>query len=683
MRNVSNRFLLLAPAALALTAFLSLRATPEAAADDKPAVRVGSLSQTYECTAIGEVIKANGDKVPRNGTELMKALARVGDFAQLPVPFSAVALDSGLTHPRVLIAPRAGRALGESGFEDSEEPALPKLPFGVRPSRGQPIRPGVLPAQPADTNQPQLSPAKLTQSHLEGRLFLAANLEHEAGSTPKVKTIEFISWNTSKKRFEFGVIDFSPTDPEIQILDGVRCFVCHKNKGPILGQGPWSNTTNNDHVRAATLSAFNVAAKEEQPATGLGNPFGSVLGQGQRTPLVTAEQRQKTTFDGMSLVVGEPEVCDFAIRTGGEIARDREIYLSLAKTADGRKAMVLLLSAIATPQPPAEVARQIDLTFNTTDANFINNFVSLSKSMSNTLFDFSASGSIGTLRTITTNQPTGWGGGSTQRTDTIVTFSGNPQTITEYDTKRAGGEPGMPSNRLPSNPRSYIRPTIPVPPRPSAAMNPVNLARMIGISTGDREFMAKQLSEAAQSINNPKVSPVTLSREVFNTPTFQDMFKAGDIPDREDFKDRFVQALTAVAKANKIEGPKLNRGDYASGPNCAPGPGHLVKEPVVAPSTACRGCHDIRGVAKQSAFNPIPMLAFDPFDKQARDNWVQSNDAKKRQAVLARMLQRLVTDKDMPPEDSAEYTQFRQKDQASFDALKDWLESELKKAKGN
>ena len=38
--------------------------------------------------------------------------------------------------------------------------------------------------------------------------------------------------------------------------------------------------------------------------------------------------------------------------------------------------------------------------------------------------------------------------------------------------------------------------------------------------------------------------------------------------------------------------------------------------------------------------------------------------------------------RDMPPEDSAEYDAFRVKNPAEFDAVKEWLDAELKKAKG-
>ena len=62
---------------------------------------------------------------------------------------------------------------------------------------------------------------------------------------------------------------------------------------------------------------------------------------------------------------------------------------------------------------------------------------------------------------------------------------------------------------------------------------------------------------------------------------------------------------------------KVTRASYASGPNVAPLPGREEKELPVVATTACIRCHDVRGVGKP-AFNPIPMLAFDPFDKTSR-----------------------------------------------------------------
>ena len=57
-------------------------------------------------TAIGAVLLANKGNVPATGVELVAALAKLGNFVQLAIPFSAVDSHSGLTHPRVVFAVR-------------------------------------------------------------------------------------------------------------------------------------------------------------------------------------------------------------------------------------------------------------------------------------------------------------------------------------------------------------------------------------------------------------------------------------------------------------------------------------------------------------------------------------------------------------------------------------------------
>jgi hypothetical protein len=83
------------------------------------------------------------------------------------------------------------------------------------------------------------------------------------------------------------------------------------------------------------------------------------------------------------------------------------------------------------------------------------------------------------------------------------------------------------------------------------------------------------------------------------------------------------------------------------------------------------------------AFSPIPVLAFDPFDKAGREAWAKSTAPGARQPVLAKLLKRIAEDRDMPPEDSAEYEAFRTKEPKALDAMRYWAEAELKKAKND
>ncbi len=688
MQPILRSLALVLPVSLAAAAFLGTKAPQTVVAAEPEPGGSDARETPYDHTAIGVVIRANYGRVPGSGSELVRALKKVGNFAQLPIPFSAVNVSSGITTPRVIIAPRPG---GKSAAEVE----VPDGKAGVAGLPGFPAFPGANPNPFGPRAKPSpLNPAAATEPNIEGRLFFAANMEKQNG-TYRVKTIEFISWNSRNKRFDFGVIECGPAQGDLQMLDGVRCFSCHKNRGPILGQGPWSNTTHNDIVRAMALQAlatnpaqvpgrvpkFPRIPRNPPPAAGPLPPAAGPLPTG--FPRLTEQQIEATTFDGISLVHPEPEVCDAACRQGGDMARDRDIYRAMTKTADGRKALVVLMAAIASPGPIEQnsqnARRAVDMAYNITSAQFANDVVNISKSSANMLVDFSPSGSMGTLRTIRTNEPAAWGGGSTQRTDIRLTWGGDPDTITEYEQKRSNGEPGIPSQRSPSNPRAFVKPPVTVPPRPSAAANPVGLARMIGLTEGDRTFLVEQLTELQQRMTK-KVSPSTLAKDVFTAPSFMDRFRAGDIPDREEFKDRFVSAVAEVAKANKVTGiTQPDRKVYASGPSGAVGPGQEEKEIAIVPTTACLRCHDVQGVGKP-AFNPIPKLAFDPFDAKARQTWVNNTDEKRRTPVLSRMLKRIHDDKDMPPEDAPEYDKYRVKDQASFDALKDWLEAELKKA---
>ncbi|MBA4186480.1 MAG: hypothetical protein C0467_00535 [Planctomycetaceae bacterium] len=709
--------------ALLGAAFLGLQGSRPAAADEpEPKVPATKATQ-FDHTAFGAVIKANSNRVPASGSELVQALQKLGDFAQLPVPFSAVNTSSGLTTPRVIIAPRPGTTLPDP----NQDPSTPKKDDApVKPARGAKIGGldpfagfGGFPAFRGvkgvvnlggqglnmgiarDIPVPPISPVKATEPSLEGRLFLAANMEMTNDGQFRVKTIEVISWNSRKKRFDFGVIECGVQPAEFQVLDGVRCFSCHKNKGPILGQGPWSNSTHNDVVRAAALQAFDIPGLNGKPLPKPVDPDAGIplnanaamteppggWSNGLRSNPSLAQIKEATTFDGISLVIPEPEACDAAVRQGAELARDRDVYRAMTKSPDGRRALTVLLTAIANPMPieqsNTQAKRDLDMTFTANFPTFADELVAIHKASVNTLGDYSPSGSIGNLRSVTTNTPAGWGGGSSQRTDILLVWGGNSKAVMNYDEKRASGDAGMPSQRQPSNPRAFLRPAARVPAKPSTAVSAMGLARTIGLTEGDREFLGTTLTNLAQQVNKPKVTVATLAKEVFTTSHFTEVIKANDIPDREEFKDRFAAAVNDVAAGHRLSDTiKFSRTDYASGPSVALPPGQEEKEVAVVPTTACLRCHDVTGTAKQ-AFNPIPMLAFDPFDKPSRENWVRNNEAKKRELVIGRMLKRLVADKDMPPEDAPEYERFRTKDQPAFDGLKDWLEAEMKRAKGN
>jgi|SRR5579883_493129 len=629
-------------------------------AEDRPAPQ-----SIFAGTAIGFILEANGNEVPKNGQQMMKLLSEFGEFAQLPVTFSAVDLHTRLNQPRVIITKRPSMT-------------QPNQPVGVG---GKPVNPfgfGFAGVNATGTQAP-ISTSTLTKPNLEGRLFLAANMEKKDAGGYRVKTFEFISWNSRKQQFDFGFIECDDVEPQIRVVDGVKCFSCHKNRGPILGQGPWSNTPHNDKLREAVASSCGINLQALCLPNTIGQP--QSLSTGFDVSIV---KRPNTTQDGLSILIPQGPAVDAAVRMGSDLARDRNVYRELVRNADGRKAMAILLAAIATSGPleqnQHQVATILNQTFTTNYSTFAEKWVTHHKNSTSTLVDFNPSGSMGSIRQVTTGSLGGWGGGSTLQTNLQVVWNGDTKQITDYDTKRATDDHGLPSNRQPSNPKAFVRPTVGMPGKPSAALSVVQVARLIGITEGDREFMVDQLSSAVQQIGKPKITATTLARDVFSGPQFLELFTAGEIPDREDFKDRFVKGLNALLKSHNMNELKLTRTDYASGPNVGRIPGKQDEEIPVVATTACIRCHDVRGVGKPG-FNPIPMLAFDPFDQTSRDRWVKNTPVKVRLPILTRLLKRIDTDRDMPPEDSPEFDAFRTKEPATLDAMKDWLTTELKKAK--
>src|SRR5262245_1383924 len=252
-------------------------------------------------SAIAAVLAANGGKPPATGEQLAKALAKLGKFAQLSAPFSAVQLDSGVANPRVILA-EAVTGLGD---------------------------------------------AAVTRPNLAGRLFLAANMERNAnGGDPRVTSVEFISWNTARRRFDFGVIENLGGDdaPQLRVVDGGRCFSCHKNRGPILGAAPWANTT---HFAASrTLVADKLKLVETVPPGAAG---------------------VRDRIDGMRLAAPEAAAVDTAVRLGAALRLNREAFQLMNRSPGGRKAFVALLVAAVVPGPPDPDERHVKAAVDSWD----------------------------------------------------------------------------------------------------------------------------------------------------------------------------------------------------------------------------------------------------------------------------------------------------------------------------
>jgi hypothetical protein len=666
MKTVQSRLAVLTAVVLGSLAVL-VPAAPAAPADPPVVVPPAVDPETREApqsvftgTGIGVVLAANRNEVPKNGAEMMKVLNGLGEFVQLPIGFSAVAMHSGLKNPRVVI---------------TQKPSM----IGIgRLGDGRPDPSDFLPGGPAVA---PVSKGTLIQPNLEGRLYLAANLERDGGQL-KVKTFEFISWNSRKKRFDFGFIECDDVEPQIRVVDGVKCFSCHKNKGPILGQGPWSNTTHNDAMREATAAALKVDLVKLCLPTSIGQPRRLDTGLEPNPNVV----RRDVEYDGLTLLIPQGPAVDAAVRLGAESVRDREVFKLMTKTVDGRRGLVHLLSAIVVPGPIEKanesVKIQLNNDFGPSYPAFAAKVKAIHRTSSSTLADFNPAGAQGRLVNQVTASGGGWGSGPTLQSHLKIVWGGSSNQVTEYDNKRSDGQPALPSNHQPSNPKAFVPAPAPTLNQPSSVVSAQQLARVIGLTESDRDYLGRLLDQGVRRVNKSKVTAAVLARDALTRQEFAELLLVGELPDREDFKDRFVAGLNGALKDHGAEQLAVERKDYASGPNVSVALGKDEIEPPIVATTACVRCHDVLQPGK-AAFSPIPMLAFDPYDKDSRETWVAVNrDAKKRVTVIGRMLKRMADDRDMPPEDSAEYEAFRAKNVPEFDAMKDWLAAELRRAKG-
>lgn len=615
-------------------------------------------------SAIGVVVTANAGKVPATGEQLAAALARIGRFAQLPVPFSAVRLESGLANPRVVITPAV------AGLST----VAPNFP------------------------------------NLDGRLFLAANMDR--GPDPRVTSVEFISWNARTKRFDFGVIENmgGAGPPHLRVVDGGRCFSCHKNRGPILGLDPWSNTAHDDFVRTAMANKLRLTLPGQQPT----------LAAIALNPVLPRDR-----IDGMTLARPEGPEVDFGVRLGSGLRLNRDVFRAMTRTPGGGKALVALITPVVDGSPidPRHGTWQqpVDSAMAPSMGKFAADWVALQKAWNaGILADFtpagvssggspqSASASALGARTPTAGASR-WGGGTGTRPTTTPTVPPNSPAakqaeaqrqmreavaaerkalsvdrVTRYDAARAQGDPGLPSVAQPSNPRAFLQLPIHPPARASEVVNPTMFASAVGLTEGDRRFLANALADAVKQVRKPgmTLTAATVARQVFEGTHFADVRAGGPLPDRDEFKDRFAAGLDAVLRTNHglLVGFAPDRATYALLPRLDPSAED--READAVPTTACLRCHDVRGPVKAPGFEPIPTLAFDPFDRHGREAWVAATpDRKARRQVLERMVKRMFEDRDMPPEDAAEHARFRVGGAAAFEEARLFLDAELKKAK--
>lgn len=470
--------------------------------------------------------------------------------------------------------------------------------------------------------------------NLVGRLFLAANMvKGKRSGIPQVKTVEFISWNSRLLRYDFGVIEGMGGTPVLKFVDGVRCVTCHKTKGPILGTTPWSNSAHDRAISA--VSTFNFQMQN-------GN--------------------LRDDVDGMQLLSPRAAEVDTGVRIGSEMLHSRKVFRALTRTPVGRDVLIALMTALVEPGSLDLLDRELKPRINRLDlTRFLFDVAAIQKTgVTSRLIDF-----IPNDKPVAKDRSTWWDGG-------ILAL--------EYDERRAAGNHGLTAAHVPSNPKAFHKFPAIQSSLPGDYIGAVMLARTIGLTEGDRKFLMETLNATEKAANRLQLNRLTIARHVFLGPQFSDVMAGGELPDRDDFKDRFVTGVRDALIVDRINTDFLpSRGEYASAPRRDPN--QVIEDQIErVPSTSCLRCHDI-GSGKKT-LSPIPPLAFDPFNAGSRAAWVATADKQTRQAVLRRLFKRMSVDRDMPPEDSAEFELFRKKDPAAFDEATRFLEAELRKVKG-
>jgi hypothetical protein len=78
-----------------------------------------------------------------------------------------------------------------------------------------------------------------------GRLFI--------GVPGEDTDVEFISWNTERLAFDFGMIETREGERRVSFANEPTCFACHRTRSPIFPEASWDNTVLNRSALAAFI----------------------------------------------------------------------------------------------------------------------------------------------------------------------------------------------------------------------------------------------------------------------------------------------------------------------------------------------------------------------------------------------------------------------------------------------
>jgi len=159
------------------------------------------------CDALTEILAAfrqsTGKEYPETPQEWESAMSRFGSVEGIPMPFSRAPSPTDSQHPRLLYR-----------------------------IAGAPTQPGV----------PDLS----------SRFFLGITYDGAFNKTAEVQSFTLPQRTGEQPKFRFGLIQRGVDGNPHGTFEGDeirQCFTCHKSRGPIFGENPWSNTPFNPEVQ--------------------------------------------------------------------------------------------------------------------------------------------------------------------------------------------------------------------------------------------------------------------------------------------------------------------------------------------------------------------------------------------------------------------------------------------------
>ncbi len=567
------------------------------------------------CSAFGYLF---GSNAPATLEEAKQKMLQDWEVVETTIPFSEAIDDSSLENPRHFVG------IG-------------------RPKQGNKSRLG---------------------ADLQGRFFLGVNLKcNREKKTLEPKKVEFISWNFSTKRFDFGLIEGIDSGAAVtaRVVPREQCIGCHKTGGPIFRDDPWTNSISRREVSLAmtkTLVGINPAYGPDPDAFYGRKRFADILG-------LDLHKADSGGFDGST-------------RLGASILRAQALPQTL-KDTKLRETMVLgrlkldLYDNFQWSGPmrfdPVFLAKRreaVDAYAKATKAmpwapdapELRENTLPISEDLSEVL--------PGTADTFSLDEE--------KVVASVLAYNEKRKTL-----KRDPLDPKSPRNFNERISEEHLEKTFSFTanqetgPQPAAAPDPyLPDPTPEAMQKAVERYLAKEKQEG--NGENYFKALDKLTDEVLGGPPFAAFRERGTFPEYHEYIPLFFDSLNQVMAKHGLPA------DFKHGMEVDPRLSHCgvpvtAAAPVAntAPKNKCSACHEGPELKERMK------LPFPPYDRLQRENWVLENDPATVRRELSRIKEWVFDTAQMPPDYSAEFKEGFDRDSAENRSLKKFLETELQR----